>query len=218
MSEPEGLHGDPRESGSSRRKSKTKSCHTEGGGAEPSAATQLCKEMDVTAQEHQPSENGSENRGRAGLAPSPSAMFDFRFQQKKNKPPPGKSSGRTQTSSSQLRGRAVLPGPSCPVTAVPSSPRSFGTPPRRFAPARHPRKGAAPALGRCKPSPEPHSQPLSCSGCAAPGRGGTRHPAGMAMSHLCRLSPLAFAQQSPRSRAQAGGEGAGARQEFWSWH
>lgn len=51
-------------------------------------ATQLCQETDGMAQEGQPSENGSENRGRTGLAPSPSAMFDFRFQQEKT---PGKT-------------------------------------------------------------------------------------------------------------------------------
>lgn len=53
------------------------------GTVSPSMATQLRQETDGMAQEGQPSENGSENRGRTGLAPSPSAMFDFRFQQEK---------------------------------------------------------------------------------------------------------------------------------------
>lgn len=60
------------------------------GTVSPSMATQLRQETDGMAQEGQPSENGSENRGRTGLAPSPSAMFDFRFQQEK-KTPPGKA-------------------------------------------------------------------------------------------------------------------------------
>lgn len=123
VSEPKGLHGDPHESGSSRRRSKIKSRHTEGGDPEPATATQLCKEMNVTAQEGQPSENGSENRGRVGSPRHPVPCLTFAFSRK---PPPGKSSGRTQSSSSQLRGRAALPGPSSPSPPAPPRPAPSG--------------------------------------------------------------------------------------------
>lgn len=141
-------------------------------------------------------------------------MFDFRFQQKTSSRKKQRPHAKLQQPAAR---KGCAPRPVLPVTPGPSSPRSLGTPPKRSAPARHPQKGAARALGHCKPSPDLHPQPLFCSGCAAPGMGGIRHPVGMAMSRLCRLSPLVFAQQSPRSRARAGGDGDRDRREVWSW-
>lgn len=68
------------------------------------------------------------------------------------------------------------PGKGCALPSHPVLPRHPApsphpapscTPPKGFAPARHPQKGAARALGRRKPSPALHLQPLflqwSCS-------------------------------------------------------
>jgi len=155
----------------------------------PSADTQLCEETDATAQHSQPSENGSENRGRAGPASPPSAMFDFRFQQKKLLP-------EEQRPHANLRQPAPGTGHALPSRPVPSCP----VPPPRPAPSRSSPRGCAPTgraaqgLGHWKPSPAPHLQPqrprsTRHGGCQAPGED-ANVPSPRGRLQLCPAKPL----------------------------
>lgn len=190
----------------------------------PSAATQLCEDTDATAQEGQPSENGSENRGRAGLGrPVPCLTFAF-IGKKKNSS--RKSGGRTQTSASLLRGRAALsypifaPSPCHPLLA----PLLRALLQRGFAPSRRPRKGAAQAFGHRKPSPSPaFTTPFFAADARHPARGkssGTRRGCRCRVSAACHrwcswlLPSKALAAEPPASgegdgRGRNAGDGAG---------
>lgn len=184
----------------------------------PSAATQLCEDTDATAQEGQPSENGSENWGRAGLGrPVPCLTFAFIGEKKHSS---RKSGGRTQTSASLLRGRAALshptfaPSPCHPLLA----PLLRALLQRGFAPARRPRKGAAQAFGHWKPNPSPaFTTPFFAADARRPARGkssgtrrGCRCPVSAACHRWClRLLP----SKAPAAEPPASGEGDGERQE-----
>lgn len=159
------------------------------------------------AQEGQPSENGSENPGRAGLAPPPSAMFDFRFQQKKKKqqPSPGRAAAARKPPPACPGG-----GPCSPIPSFPVPPWPLLTPllPAHLHRATHPQKGAARAPGRWKPSPALNLQPVFCS---------TRHgevSGMMPMSLLCCLPVCPCGRASSTwgrgwGRGRSSGAGAG---------
>lgn len=156
------------------------------------------------AQEAQPSENGSENRGRTGLALSPSAMFDFRFQPEKNS---RKSSSCRQTSASLLQGRAVLchPNPSWPETLHPL-----------LALLLHP-----PLQGLCSRKGHPEWQ-WPCHGPAAPAWGLVQHhrDADVPIPTPAMLTLTALPSRAPRTwqRGEGRGRSCGARASMSSFN
>lgn len=170
------------------------------GTVSPSMATQLRQETDGMAQEGQPSENGSENQGRTGLAPSPSAMFDFRFQQEKNSS--RKSSSCTQTSASLLQGRAVL------CYHIPSRPDLNPCTPSLLCSFTSSSRGFAP--GRGTPSAQALPQPCSTSMGTCPAPQGCCCP----IPAPATLTLTALPSKALAAEPQGQGKGDGERQEL----
>lgn len=170
------------------------------GTVSPSMATQLRQETDGMAQEGQPSENGSENRGRTGLAPSPSAMFDFRFQQEKKLLPEKQQLHANLCQPAPGAGRALLSHPSRPDLnpCTPSLPCSFTSSSRGFAP------------GRGTPSAQALPQPCSTSMGTCPAPQGCCCP----IPAPATLTLTALPSKALAAEPQGQGKGDGERQEL----
>lgn len=183
----------------------------------PSAATQLCEDTDATAQEGQPSENGSENWGRAGLG-RPVPCLTFAFIGEKKTTPPGRAAA------------ARKPPPACSGeglrSPIPSSPRPPATPssPRSFVPSS---KGASRQPGAHgkeqpkrsgigNPTPALRSRPPFSQRTRGAQHGEShRAPGGdadvpsplPATAGVCGFCPAKPRQQSPRRAGKGTGRG-----------